>query len=206
MKRKIGIPHPPLFQKRHIKRPLFSKNGRLMPRIFFLTDSSRLPDPRPAIRALPKGTGVIFRDYDVAERAQKARLCARLCRQRGLVFLVAGDHYLADAIGADGLHLPDRPPYRRLVRPQRPFLITASAHDAYGLRRAETLGADLVFLSPVFPTRSHPGARALGIHRFSRLASLSNIPVFALGGIDRETTRRLPPMTGGVAAISAFKR
>jgi thiamine-phosphate pyrophosphorylase len=38
------------------------------------------------------------------------------------------------------------------------------------LRRAEAGGAALLFLSPVFQTRSHPGAATLGPRRFAQLA------------------------------------
>ena len=41
-------------------------------------------------------------------------------------------------------------------------LRSASAHNLRELRAAERSGAALVFLSPAFATRSHPGARPLG--------------------------------------------
>jgi thiamine-phosphate pyrophosphorylase len=46
-------------------------------------------------------------------------------------------------------------------------------------------------LSPVFPTRSHPGAATLSIARFRELAALSTIPVIALGGMTPERARDL---------------
>jgi thiamine-phosphate pyrophosphorylase len=46
-------------------------------------------------------------------------------------------------------------------------------------------------LSPVFPTRSHPGGETLGIARFYELAALSEIPVIALGGMTAERARAL---------------
>jgi thiamine-phosphate pyrophosphorylase len=48
-----------------------------------------------------------------------------------------------------------------------------------------------VLLSPVFATRSHPGAATLGPVRFRLLAARSLVPVIALGGMDTRRARRL---------------
>ena len=56
---------------------------------------------------------------------------------------------------------------------------------------ARRSGADAVMLSPVFPTRSHPGSRALGPLRFRLMAARAGIPVIALGGMNRITAKRL---------------
>lgn len=100
------------------------------------------------------------------------RALKRLCRQRGLLLLVAADARLARAIGADGLHLPESlvaaPGWQRFKRPG--WLVTAAAHSGAAIARAFSHGADAVLVSPVFPTASHPGGPALGLLRFARLA------------------------------------
>jgi thiamine-phosphate pyrophosphorylase len=70
-------------------------------------------------------------------------------------------------------------------------LVTSSAHGLTDLRRAHAAGAALAFLSPAFPTLSHPGAKAMGPVRWSQLARTSPIPVAALGGVDGSNVRRL---------------
>ena len=52
------------------------------------------------------------------------------------------------------------------------------------IAQARRKGADAVMLSPVFPTRSHPGSEVLGPVRFQMLARLCSAPVIALGGMD----------------------
>jgi thiamine-phosphate pyrophosphorylase len=81
--------------------------------------------------------------------------------------------------------------------------VTASAHNRRELKAAEQAGADLVFLSPVFPTRSHPGARPLGAGRFSLLAHQVRLPVIALGGMNAAKARRLSSAHGW-AGIDAW--
>jgi thiamine-phosphate pyrophosphorylase len=62
-----------------------------------------------------------------------------------------------------------------------------------------------VLVSPVFATRSHPGARGLGPLRFGMLAQRAGLPLIALGGMDRRRFARLAPLGAhGWAAIDAF--
>lgn len=80
-----------------------------------------------------------------------------------------------------------------------------SAHDAREVARANAIGADLLFISPVFPTRSHPGARTLGPLGFARLARLARAPVIALGGMTARRFARVRPLGAhGWAAIDAL--
>jgi thiamine-phosphate pyrophosphorylase len=118
------------------------------------------------------------------------------------VLVVAGDTRLAAALHA-GVHLRGG----RWPGPCRWHgrLVTSSAHGFADLRRAHAAGADLAFLSPVFPTLSHPEAKTLGAARWSSLARASPIPVAALGGVDGSNLRRLArPACQAVGAIGAL--
>ncbi|MBU6500072.1 MAG: thiamine phosphate synthase, partial [Rhodospirillales bacterium] len=108
---------------------------------------------------------------------------SRLCRARRIALVIAGDWRLAAALGA-GLHLRRG---RRIGARRRWKLLTSSAHGAVELRRARRAGA-IAFLSPAFPTTSHPGAAALGAVRWNALARPG---AAALGGIDGHSARRL---------------
>ncbi len=171
-----------------------------LPVLWLFTDTKRLADPRPAARRLPAGiSGVVLRHDDHPNRAAIGRDLRRICRQRRLALVVAGDPRLAAALGA-GVHL--RGGYRP-TGSYRPSLITSSAHTAVELRRAWRNGARVVFLSPAFPTASHPGEPALGPIRWSAMARRSALATIALGGVDGSNVRRLRGCAG-VAAISAL--
>ncbi len=186
---------------------LRTSGDRRLPPLILIIDSTRLPDPEPAIAALPRGGAVILRDYDDPARKSRAAMLIRLCRHRGVRFLLAGDGALAATLGADGLHLPEgllhlAPRWRQANR-----LITGAAHSWPALIRAARFGLDAVLLSPVFPTRSHPRRTALGPVRFAALATRSPVPVYALGGIDAGNVCRLINSgTVGIAGISGFAR
>jgi thiamine-phosphate pyrophosphorylase len=82
---------------------------------------------------------------------------------------------------------------------------TAPVHDLEEIRAAEAAGAALVFLSPVFPTRSHPGAPVLGPEGFAALARQTKLPVVALGGMSAERAATLAGAYGW-AGIDAWTR
>ncbi len=174
-----------------------------VPPLWLFTDSRRLPDPRPAVARLPRGlAGVVLRHDKDPGRAALGHDLAGICRARGLALVVAGDARLAAALHA-GIHLRSGrwPGAQRRSR----GLVTSSAHGVADLRRAHRAGAVLAFLSPAFPTMSHPDARVLGPLRWCRIACTSPLPVAALGGVDGDNILRLSPrFCRAVGAITAL--
>ena len=184
-----------------------ARAGRGLPPVLLLTDVERLPDPRPAALRLAPGSGIVLRHYGASGRAALARDLAAIAAERGLTLLVAEDAALARAVGADGLHLPERA--SSAIAPaitRRPdWLVTAAAHSLAALSAAARRGAHAALLSPVFATRSHPAVPPLGPARFAAMVRQAAIPVYALGGIDDRTAPRLKA-TGavGIAAIGGL--
>jgi len=174
------------------------------PRLWLFTDDQRLPDPRASVARLPRGkSGVILRHDSDPGRLALGRDLARICRERRLVLVVAGDARLAAALGA-GLHLRGGR-WPGPLRPRGP--LTSSAHSVTELLRARLQGASVVFLSPAFPTASHPGARGLGPQRWAAMARYAGrgVGVAALGGVDGRSVRRLPARrVQAVGAINAL--
>lgn len=157
--------------------------------------------------ALPRGAGVVARGLAPGLLGP----VARLARQGGLRLIVAGDGRAALALRA-GLHLPDRResagllPFliaRRAVRGR--LILSMAAHGGQrGAARARRLGVDFLFLSPLFPTQSHPGAPALGGLRWAALARGLPAPCMALGGITPARLGAVPCCAAGVAAIGGL--
>lgn len=94
-------------------------------------------------------------------------------------------------INADGLHLTAS---QLLALKKRPVpdknWLSASCHNQQELEQAYELGVDFVMLSPVLPTKSHPGAPTLGWENFQALAEKASMPVYALGGMTPEMMAR----------------
>ncbi len=188
-------------------RPTVRGRGRRLPALIMVTDRARAGDALAAARRLPAGSAVILRDYDAPDRGALARSLAALCRRRRLVLLIGADALLAARDKAAGVHLPEALAHNaRRWRRRRPgWRITAAAHSLPALWRAYRAGADAALLGPVFATPSRPEARSLGPVRFAALVRAAPLPVYALGGINPRTARRLAG-TGaqGLAAVAAF--
>jgi thiamine-phosphate pyrophosphorylase len=177
------------------------RQRRGLPPLWFFTDEARLPDPLPVIAQLPRGLcGVVFRHDGAANRLMLGRQVAALCRARRLELVVAGDARLAARLQA-GLHL--RGGRRGLL--QLPRIVTSSAHAPEELLRARRAGARLIFISPVFVTKSHIGGKVLGGAGWRRLARLAGqTSSAALGGITGQRLRALGPGCAAAGAIEAF--
>jgi thiamine-phosphate pyrophosphorylase len=159
-----------------------------LPRLWLMTDERQGDDLWEALERLPKGSGVVFRHYGLvpAERRRLFDRVRRVARRRRLLLLAGGE-----GLRGDGVHGGHRGGF------------SASAHNLRELKTAERSGARLIFLSPAFPTRSHPGDRALGPVRFGLIAAQAKVPIIALGGMDARKARRLPHIYGW-AGIDAW--
>jgi thiamine-phosphate pyrophosphorylase len=168
-----------------------------LPSLWMMTDERQGEALFAALRRLPEGAGVVFRHYGLGpgERRPLFDAVLRLARDKHQMLLLAGTAEEAVAWGADGSH----------GRGPGAGLRSAPVHDADEMRAAEAAGAALLFLSPVFATRSHPGAEPLGPARFDALAVQTQLPVIALGGMDEERFGLLENAYGW-AAIDAWIR
>ena len=171
-----------------------------LPSLWFLTDEERTPDPRAVAARLPTGSGIVLRHYRAMDRNELAEDLAAFARARGLTLLVGADAQLAAKVKAHGVHIPRWAAMRR-SGPRPHGFITTSAHGLGEIKRAEDLGADGVFLGPLFATQSHRGAQSLGAVRFFGLARKSSLPVFALGGLSAQNARALNG--SGIAGLGA---
>lgn len=181
--------------------------GRRLPALILMTDQHRLKDPAAAIRRLPPGSAVIFRDYHHADRPALGAELRTAARAAQCLFLVAGDAVLARALAADGLHLPEQMASAPSPLPGAEHwpLITAAAHSGAALRQAAAKGAHAALLSPVFATGSHPDAESLGAGQFAALVRQAPLPVYALGGIsDRNAAQLRGTGAIGLATISGL--
>jgi 8-oxo-dGTP diphosphatase len=114
-----------------------------------------------------------------------AGIVVATCRPFGAKVLINGDIALARTVGADGVHL--QPEYYRKLhtRPAGDLLWAAACHNRGELLLAAQLEADFAVLSPVLPTRSHPGAEVLGWQGFAEAIRDLPMPVYALGGMKK---------------------
>jgi len=119
----------------------------------------------------------------------------KLTQQYQSKLIIHSQADIARAIAADGVHLSTKdmheiPDMRSWLQSDN-MSISVSCHNAEELQQAYFYGADFAFLSPVFPTQSHPNAPAIGIDDFILLAQSAPLPVIALGGINTLNRKQL---------------
>ena len=151
-----------------------------------------------AIGRVPPDTGgIVFRHYALRgpERLALGKRVAELAEKRKLFLAVAGDRLLADQLGAQLVHNPQG-------AGELPF--SRSVHDEQEALDARRAGASLVFVSPLYPTRSHPETVTLGPERAARLAEIAGCPAIALGGMTFGRFWTLGAAFHGWAAIDAW--
>jgi thiamine-phosphate pyrophosphorylase len=158
--------------------------------VFLVTDPERTPYPIALAQGLPRGAGVIYRAFGAADAPDTGLALAKIARRRGLVLLIGADAVRAPGAG---VHLPQRMAHRAgaIRRARAPILVTVAAHGLPALIAARRAGADAALMSAVFPSHSRSAGRPLGPVRFAALVRQAGLPVYALGGVNARTARRL---------------
>ncbi|WP_326523727.1 thiamine phosphate synthase [Sphingomonas sp.] len=149
-----------------------------VPHRWLMTDERMGDALWDAIGRLPRGSGIVVRHHGWPMRARRALMAriAHTAKRKGLVVLGAGG-----LDGPGGSHNGRR----------RRGLVSRSVHSRPEMVAAIRAGADVVFVSPVFATRSHPGARELGVVRMAAIVRGAPMPVVALGGMSEARFRRV---------------
>lgn len=148
---------------------------RHLPKLWLVTDERQGDALLPAVAALPRGAGVVFRHFRTPDRGALLRRVRRATRRRGVLVCVAYEGHGAWRAEGDGLSI----------------VVVHDARELTAMMMDRHRPPDLVFVSPVFATRTHPGAGALGLAAFARLARRSAVPVIALGGMDARRWQRV---------------
>lgn len=184
-----------------------SRSGPRLPPLLFFTDPERTPRPWEIAERLPAGAGVVYRSFGAPDAHETALRLREISRSRGVSLLIGLDEALAEAVGADGVHLPERAiGEAAALSARRPgWIITAAFHDRTPL--PVLTGLDALVVSPVFPAG---GASAvsppLGVSRLTELAGTVGLPIYALGGID---AKNAPELEGsgacGIAGIGSIR-
>lgn len=129
------------------------------------------------------------------------------CRRRNTGLMFSQAAALLPQVEATGFHATTACLMALEQRPVGPEqLFSASCHSLAELRKAETLAADFVYLSPVRPTDKYGAGEELGWSKFEQLAAGVSLPVYAMGGLTRDDLpRALSCGAFGIAGISAYQ-
>tara|TARA_R110001599_G_scaffold55401_5_gene153322 strand:- start:39271 stop:39840 length:570 start_codon:yes stop_codon:yes gene_type:complete len=177
------------------------------PSVIALTDEDRRATALDQIARVPAGGMLLIRRRHQAAAFNDAAAIAATAAERGIMISVSLSTP-PKSLPVDAVHIPEHAlkNWRRadLVR-LNPSFVSASAHGWTGISKAAAVGVDAVLVSTVFATKSHPNHSALGLYRFAALVQASPIPVYALGGMTYDRSRRTTAVgAAGFAGIGLF--
>jgi thiamine-phosphate diphosphorylase len=170
-------------------------------KLLLLSDSKRFITQQAMLdcmdQAMQGGVDTIVlreKHLDSAKLLSLASKMRMLTSKHHIRLMIHSQADVAKAVEADGIHvdaksIPEIADIKTWLGAG--FLVSASCHNAQELADAEQQGADFAFLSPVFPTQSHPGAPCLGAENFIQTAATVSIPIIALGGIAPDVINQL---------------
>jgi thiamine-phosphate pyrophosphorylase len=136
-----------------------------------------------------------------------ARATKQACTESSLPLIVDDRVDVAQAIGAEGVHLGQRDfpiaDARSLVAPS--VIIGATCTTAAQAEQAQAEGADYIGFGPVFETRSKRNPKTVkGLEGLERCCEAVPLPVIAIGGITHDRVRAiLDAGAHGIAVLSA---
>ncbi|MEP0068344.1 thiamine phosphate synthase [Pyruvatibacter sp.] len=179
------------------------------PSLVVMTDRAVQGDAWRLADAVPAGTIICLRDYELKDRAHYATRLASACRHNNVRLMVSGDVSLAVRAGAWGVHIPEglwKRSIQDVARARSHDLRVSTAVHSRQAARSVVIGGkalcDVAMVSPVFPTLSHPEQPVLGPLGLAGILEVLPTPAYALGGVTPGTIGRLAGLPlCGVAGI-----
>ena len=160
-----------------------------------------------AVEAPPGAIAVQLREKDLTGREllALAHELRRICTAHRALLFVNDRIDIAIACDADGVHLPANSFSVRDARELlgKTKLIGCSTHTIAEVEAANRAGANFVVFGPVFdPISKRAYGPAAGVDGLREACEVSDIPVYALGGITADRIAELEDCEiAGVAAI-----
>lgn len=156
--------------------------------LYVITDGG--PELPGRIESAITGGAVLvqYRDKgdDTARRRQEAEEILEVCRGRGVPLLINDDVALAEATGADGVHLgrDDAAIAEARQRLGPDAMIGASCYDELETAgKAVAAGASYVAFGSFFPSTTKANPARPGLELLRQAKAQLHVPIAAIGGI-----------------------
>ncbi|WP_314295547.1 thiamine phosphate synthase [Fusobacterium periodonticum] len=160
--------------------------------------------------AIKGGAGIVqLREKNISTKDlyEKALKVKEICKNYGALFIINDRLDIAQAVGADGVHLgqSDMPieEARKILKDK--FLIGATARNIEEAKKVELSGADYIGSGAIFGTNTKDNAKKLEMEELKKIVASVKIPVFAIGGININNVDGLKNIgLQGICAVSGI--
>lgn len=179
-------------------------------RLYAVTDRAWARDEAALFRqieaAVRGGAGVVQlreKDMEPAAFLEEAKRFVALCRRLGAVSIINDSVEIALEAGADGVHVGqsdlEAGRARALLGPEK--ILGVSAHSRSEARRALEAGADYLGCGAAFATGTKNDAAPISRETIRAVTAAVDIPVVAIGGVNRENILELKGLGLSVVAV-----
>lgn len=146
------------------------------------------------------------KELDEEEFLKEAKEISALCKQFGVPFFINDNVDIAIKCEADGIHVGQEDMRADMVRQKvgNDMMIGVSVHSVEEALEAVKNGADCLGVGAMFSTSTKADADVLSMKTLENICATVDIPVVAIGGINKDNISLLSG-TGvdGVALVSA---
>jgi thiamine-phosphate pyrophosphorylase len=156
-----------------------------------------------AIRGGAKVIQLRCKEKSIREFLDIAGDLKKLCSKNDVLFIVNDSLEVALAVGADGLHAgqDDLPveTARRLLPIDK--ILGCSARTVNEARTARNNGADYLGVGAMYATTSKESAEVVGPERLKEIRQAVDLPIVAIGGINKSNLRAVMKAGADAAAV-----
>jgi len=168
--------------------------------LYAITDEKLIPESEflaTIEQALSGGAAIIqYRDKSANQEKhlEQASALRNLCNEYNARLIINDDIALAKAVDADGVHLGEDDVsigQARLALGNQAIIGISCYNQLQRAIDAQTAGADYVAFGAMFISATKPNARSASCELISEAKSQLDIPLCAIGGIDKSNVARV---------------
>jgi len=138
--------------------------------------------------------GIILREKDLLEEEYivLARAVLEICQKYNTLCVLHSFAKVAKKLNCTAVHLP-LPILRTLNEADRKAftVLGASCHSEEEAKEAERLGCTYIIAGHIFETDCKKGLKGRGLDFLQNVCENVSIPVYAIGGIDKQNIRKV---------------
>jgi len=177
--------------------------------LYVIIDAAWLKGRKPvdiAGRVIKGGASVIQLRCKVLSHKEFlniARDLKEICREKGVIFIVNDSLEIALAVKADGLNVGREDMPANEARKLMPvdMLLGCSAYTVSEAKKAYKDGSDYVGVGAIFTTATKESIKIVGLKRIEQIKKAVDLPIVAIGGINRENLKEVMAAGADAAAV-----
>jgi thiamine-phosphate pyrophosphorylase len=144
-----------------------------------------------------------LKDISDEEFLDEAYRYQRVCKERGVSFIINDNLFIAQEIQADGIHIGQDDIAFLEVKREFDGIVGLSCHNKKEAIEAFDLGVDYIGFGSIYPTQTKKDAKVVGLNSLQEVTQIKSAPVVAIGGINEQNFKEVLDAGADMVAISS---